>query len=83
MTNEIPEANELTKKKMGNNMECHKGLRRGDIITNMVPKEDWCMVDRVTPAITIGTVYFLMVGRSHFQREFSNDTGAHAAGRRA
>ncbi|MFN8447833.1 MAG: hypothetical protein U0521_04375 [Anaerolineae bacterium] len=45
------------------------------LITNIVPSDDWCMVESVTPTITMGTVKRLIVGSSHLKRDFSSSTG--------
>ena len=65
-TRAIPAASDEIRKNTGSSIEYHKGCRRGDMITNKVPNEDWCMDDKVTPAITNGMVSFLMTARSIF-----------------
>ena len=71
----MPAANELIRKKTGSIIDDQSGCRRGDMMMNIVPNEDWCIVESVTPAITIGTVKRLIVGSSHLKRVFSKNTG--------
>ena len=70
-----PAAIEEIKKRKGNNGEYQNGCILSGITRNNEPKEDWCRVDRITPAITMGMIKNLITFENFVNLNLSEKTG--------
>ena len=72
-----------TKKNTGSRLEYQSGCSFCGMIRNSEPSDDWCSVERSTPASTSGTVILFQMTRAFPHRRRCQTDGANSSARTA